>query len=172
MHPAPHRPRFRLPSSRRPCAAAPDASAAVSRRHAPAWLGLLCGLLLLPALHPARAGTLYDQLGGQEGITRIVAGMYRHVLSDGRVSAKFENIDTDFIQRQLVQQLCELTGGPCHYRGPSMHGGHSGLGITDRDFNAVVEDLQDGMDDAGTPFMARGRLLALLAPMHGQIVSR
>lgn len=139
------------------------------RRLIPTALAL-CGLLA--ATRPVRAGTLYDQLGGQEGITRIVAGMYRHVLSDPRVRAKFDNIDTAYIQRQLVQQICEVSGGPCHYRGPSMHGGHAGLGITDRDFNAVVEDLQDGMAEADTPFGAQGRLLAVLAPMHAQIVSR
>ena len=128
--------------------------------------------LLLPAVAPARADTLYAQLGGQDGITRIVAAMYRNVLADPRIRDKFNNVDVGFIQGRLVQQFCELTGGPCHYHGPSMHGGHAGLGITEANFNALVEDLQDGMNSVGTPFGTQGRLLALLAPMHAQIVSR
>ena len=138
--------------------------------------GLLLGLLLLAMAacvpQPSRAATLYDQLGAQNGITHIVADLYRNVLADPRIKAKFDNIDTGFIERELVQQICELSGGPCHYHGPSMHGGHAGLGITDRDFNALVEDLQDAMDQVGTPFGTQGRLLALLAPLHAQIVSR
>ena len=133
---------------------------------------LALALMLLAVAGPARAATLYDQLGAQDGITRLVAGLYRIVLADPRIKAKFDNIDTGFIERELVQQICELAGGPCHYRGPSMHGGHAGLGITDRDFNALVEDLQDAMDQAGTPFGTQGRLLAVLAPMHAQIVTR
>lgn len=135
------------------------------------WLALLLALSL-PAATPARADTLYGRLGGQDGITRIVAAMYRNVLADPRIRAKFDNVDTGFIQGRLVQQICELSGGPCHYHGPSMRGGHAGLGITERDFNALVEDLQDGMESVGTPSGAQGRLLALLAPMHAQIVSR
>ena len=134
---------------------------------------LLCVSLLAPFARPARAAdTLYRQLGGQDGITRIVSAMYRNALADPRIKAKFENVNTDFIEARLVQQFCELSGGPCHYHGPSMHGGHAGLGITERDFNALVEDLQDGMDTVGTPFATQGRLLALLAPMHAQVVSR
>lgn len=146
-------------------------------RRRPAW-GAACvllaalGLLLLALAGPARAETLYDRLGGQEGITRVVSDMYRHVLADGRVRAKFDDVDTEFIKHELVQQICQISGGPCRYHGPSMRGGHQGLGITERDFNAVVEDLEQGMTDAGTPWGARGQLLALLAPMEGQIVSR
>ena len=142
-------------------------------RHATRLLACLLVLGAAPfAAPPARAATLYDQLGGQAGITRIVAGMYRNILSDPRVKAKFDNIDTGFIERELVQQICELSEGPCHYQGPSMRGGHAGLNITEREFNAVVEDLQDAMDREGTPFGTQGRLLARLAPMHDQIVSR
>ncbi len=138
---------------------------------------MLPRLALLLALSPvvataARADTLFAQLGGQDGITRIVAATYRGILEDPRIRAKFDNIDTAFIERELVQQICELSDGPCHYHGPSMHGAHAGLGITQRDFNALVEDLQDGMDSVGTPFGVQGRLLARLAPMHAQIVSR
>ena len=33
-----------------------------------------------------------------------------------------------------------------------MHDAHKGLHLTDHDFNALVEDLQKGMDEAGVPF--------------------
>ena len=42
----------------------------------------------------------------------------------------------------------------------------------DMDFNALVEDLQDGLDASGVDFATQNRLLARLAPMHNDIVTR
>ncbi len=49
---------------------------------------------------------------------------------------------------------------------------HRHLGLTEADFNALVGHLQDAMPAAGTPFRAQLRLLALLAPMKREIVTR
>jgi hemoglobin len=49
---------------------------------------------------------------------------------------------------------------------------HRDLEITKADFNALVEVLQLAMDARGLPFATQNRLLALLAPLHRQIVTR
>ena len=49
---------------------------------------------------------------------------------------------------------------------------HAGLGIREADFNALVEDLQKAMDAQGVPFRAQNKLLAKLAPMHREIITR
>ena len=46
------------------------------------------------------------------------------------------------------------------------------MDISEAQFNATVEDLIKAMNDAGTPTTAQNRLLALLAPMHGDITRR
>jgi len=48
---------------------------------------------------------------------------------------------------------------------------HADLTIDQADFNALVEVLQDAMDAQGIPFAQQNRLLALLAPMHREIVT-
>jgi hemoglobin len=48
---------------------------------------------------------------------------------------------------------------------------HAGLGITRADFNALVEDLQTAMNARGIPFRAQNKLLAVLAPMHREVVT-
>ncbi len=48
---------------------------------------------------------------------------------------------------------------------------HADLDIAPRQFNAIVEDLQDSMEAEGIPFRTQNRLLALLAPMHRDIVA-
>ena len=42
---------------------------------------------------------------------------------------------------------------------------------TGADFNALVEVLQAAMDAQGIPYAAQNRLLALLAPMHRDVIT-
>jgi hemoglobin len=49
---------------------------------------------------------------------------------------------------------------------------HANLGITRENFNALIEQLQFAMDKNNVPFRAQNKLLAVLAPMHREIVTR
>jgi hemoglobin len=53
-----------------------------------------------------------------------------------------------------------------------MRTAHAGMGVTRTDLNALVENLQAAMREAGVPFAAQNRLLAKLAPMSKDIVER
>ena len=53
-----------------------------------------------------------------------------------------------------------------------MKSSHAGLGIDRADFNALVEDLQIAMDRKGVPFRSQNKLLAILAPMHREVITR
>lgn len=46
------------------------------------------------------------------------------------------------------------------------------LGIRKADFNALVDVLQVAMDARQMPFRDQNRLLALLAPVHRDIITR
>ena len=116
--------------------------------------------------------TLYQGLGGQAGLHRIVHGMLQRATHDPRIQAKFENINLAYLEEHLADRLCAWTGGPCQVHGPSMKGAHRELDLTDLHINALVEDLEASMDEAGTPYGVQNRLLAMLAPMHRDVVTR
>ena len=130
-------------------------------------------MLLLAAMSlPAAAGTLYDELGGQPGIMVIVGKATALYLTDDRIKADFDNINPDRLRSRLADLLCQLAGGPCRYRGRSMAASHNGLHVTQAKFNAVAEDLQTAMAQAGIPYWTQNRMLALLAPMQRDIVTQ
>ncbi len=131
---------------------------------------LSIGSLTIPAI--ASDDTLYHDLGGKDGIARIVDDATEEFLSDKRIRATFSDTNMDRFKRMLAAQLCEVSGGPCQYKGHSMYAAHRGLHLRNSDFNALVEDLQKGMDTAGIPFSTQNRLLARLAPMQHDIVTR
>lgn len=125
------------------------------------------------ALRPPErdAAALFRDLGGMPGIERIVSGMVDRSTADPRVAWAFDNSNHERLKRLISQQFCNLSGGPCPGRERGMGPAHRHLGLAERDFNAVVENLQDSMDAAGTPFRAQLRLLRLLAPMKREIVT-
>ena len=49
---------------------------------------------------------------------------------------------------------------------------HHDMGLRNADFNALAEDLQQAMDKNGVPSRAQNKLLAKLAPMEHDIVSK
>jgi hemoglobin len=125
------------------------------------------------AFGTARAeDALYHDLGERTGIAKIVDDATANFLSDDRIKATFDNTNIDRFKGMLTDQLCVVAGGPCEYKGRSMSDAHKGLHLTDYDFNSLVEDLQKGMDEAGVPFATQNRLLARLAPMQHDVVTR
>lgn len=118
------------------------------------------------------ASPLYDQLGGQAGVAAIVEHMVALVTTDARTKDDFDNINLDRLKGRLRDFLCQVADGPCHYKGRSMAATHEGLDLTQAKFNAVAEDLQTAMGQAGIPYWTQNRLMARLAPLAHDIVRR
>jgi len=134
---------------------------------------LSIGALALVCLQAgAQADELYQALGGKAGITRLNADFVPRLFNDARIKHIFKDANPNNLVEQLSDQICAASGGPCTYEGGAMKDVHADLGITRAHFNALVEDLQAAMDAAGIPFATQNRLLALLAPMHRDIVTR
>ncbi|MFI8483085.1 group 1 truncated hemoglobin [Pseudomonas sp. NPDC078700] len=129
-------------------------------------------LLTACAQQPPKDDSLYQALGGTPGINKIVEGMLLNIAADQRIVEHFENIDIVRLRDKLVEQFCVEAGGPCTYTGDSMEESHKGQNLTPSDFNALVEDLQDAMDDQGVAVTTQNRLLARLAPMRAQVIDQ
>jgi hemoglobin len=120
---------------------------------------------------PAHA-SLYRELGGTEGITHVVDIFLARVDKDLRINLFFEKTDHKDLRDLVIAQFCEASGGPCKYIGRSMEESHSGLNLTDADFNAFVEDLVLSLDEVKVPKTTQDKLLALLGPMKPQVVGQ
>lgn len=118
------------------------------------------------------SAALYEDLGGEAGIARLVDELTFRIMNDTRIAHQFAETDLDRFREKLAEQICVEAGGPCTYTGDSMINVHEGLAVTRADFDALVEDLQIAMDALHIPQSAQNRLLARLAPMHGEIVTK
>lgn len=116
--------------------------------------------------------SLYQQLGAEEGITRIVDGLLFEIEHDDRIVHHFSDTDIPRFRRLLAEQLCELSGGPCQYSGGTMQDSHRGFNITLADYDALVEGLIKVMQRQNISIASQNQLLGLLAPMYADISYR
>ena len=121
--------------------------------------------------------SLYDRLGGKTAIVAVVDDFVANVAADKRINAFFTKTAGDKARMarfkdNLVNQICEASGGPCKYTGLDMKTAHAGMGISTADFNALVEDLTKTLNKFKVGKAEQSQLLAVLGPMKAQIVEK
>jgi len=129
--------------------------------------------MLVPASRMAAAAeqSLYARMGGQEVIRAVVSDTLDQVVADHQLQRSFEKVDVDRVKRLLVEQICELAGGGCHYSGDSMREVHGGHQISEAEFYELVQILRDNLKRHHVRQRERNELLVLLAPMKRDIVN-
>jgi hemoglobin len=119
----------------------------------------------------ATSDALYQQLGGDPGLVKLMDDFMARLLADQRMYPFFKDVDQVELKHKLVLQFCEVSGGPCKAANSDMKKTHAGFDINKTNFNALVEVLQQSMDAQGIAFRVQNHLLARLAPMHREIIN-
>lgn len=140
-------------------------------------MGILRSLALVLALLASGCATkspdsLYQALGGESGVRRLIDEVVVELHGDKRINALFKDTDDAYFKERLFEQFCSLSGGGCEYTGLSMEEAHSGMELTETDFNYFIDDVRVGMTRAGISIGAQNRLLAQLRPLHGDTLNK
>ena len=131
----------------------------------------VAGLGMFLAGGIARAeDTLFAQIGGGAKLKATVDTLVDVMFADERINFAFAQTDLAKFKKLLYDQLCELTDGPCTYKGRSMFEAHKKLDATNAQFNALAEDLYIAFERQGVPYRVQNKVMALLAPMQPEIV--
>jgi hemoglobin len=113
---------------------------------------------------------LYARLGGEAGFQAITAALAARIATDGRVGPLFADTDMEAFKANFATYLGQLCGGPARYRGPDMKTVHTGLAITDAQFDAMIEDLGAALEARGAAPADRAALMARMLALRGDIV--
>jgi hemoglobin len=119
--------------------------------------------------------TLYTRLGGTAAIASVVDTFLVEVLADTVINARFNNLPgprVTALRQNLIDQICQGTGGPCTYMGKSMLAAHTGMNISEAEFSALVGDLITALDKHNVPEAEKNELLGVLGPMQSDIVGK
>ena len=114
--------------------------------------------------------TLFDRLGGLDAITVLTESWVARVGGDDRANGKFVRTDLPRLKKEIIDQLCEATGGPCTYTGRSMQETHDGMAVTAGEFDVAMQHLDAALDELNIPKTDQDELVALIMAMRGDIV--
>jgi hemoglobin len=157
---------------------------AMVRRAKGMWLAVVMGLGLVVFVSgcasmgdsgASAAPSLYKRLGGREGIALVVNDFVGNMAADARVNARFKDMkpaDVEKLKSYLADQICDASGGPCSYLGRDMKTVHTGMKITEAEWNATVENLVKALDKNKVEAAAKQELLGALGPMKKDIVGQ
>ena len=136
-----------------------------------------------------RDQTLYERLGGEEGIQRIVDDFVNRALEDPRVNwsrkgvvkggllrrdrsvewaATPENVAK--LKQHFVQFISVASGGPAEYSGKPIKPAHADMQITEAEFQAAIGDLKASLDHLKIPATVQKDLIAIFESARPLIV--
>ncbi len=125
--------------------------------------------------------TLYERLGGEPAITAVVDDFVPRAASDKAVNFTREGhpnhwdatpANVEKLKKHLIQFISMATGGPKTYEGKDMATAHTGMGITESEWTAIVADLEASLDKLKVPAKEHAELIAVVATTHNDIVGK
>ena len=86
--------------------------------------------------------SLYERLGGYEGIIDFVNDLLLRLQIDSQLGRFWQNRGEDGIAREkqwLIDYLCLSAGGPMYYTGRDMKTSHKGMKISENDWSIFLQ---------------------------------
>jgi len=122
------------------------------------------------------ATKLWDQLGGETNVRKIVEDAVKLMANDPKVDftrgGKYKLTEEDVIhlRKEIIDLISSATGGPYPYEGKTMKEAHKGMGVTDAQFDASVADLAAALKKNNVPPDAARKFLKMVEDTRKDIV--
>ncbi len=116
--------------------------------------------------------SLYERLGGTEGITRIANDIVENHLTNPRISKRFDNTDIPALKNAAATFFITGAGGPEVYQGKDMVAAHAGMNIDIGEFTAVLDDALAAMEKNNTGQREQEEVLFILYSMKPVVVGQ
>jgi hemoglobin len=120
--------------------------------------------------------SLYDRLGGIYNIATVVDVLIDKVMVDPRLNANprvdeaHHRVSAAGFKFLVTEQVCEAAGGPQRYSGRPMGDSHRHLMITEQEWEAFMDDVQQTLDQFDVPQPEQEELKAIVESTHEAIV--
>ena len=127
-------------------------------------------------MQPQDTPSLYDRLGGVYNIAVVVDDFIDRIMSDPRLNANprvdeaHHRVSPQGFKYYVTEMLCWAAGGPQTYSGRTMGDSHRHLMITDEEWEAFMDDLQQTLDKFEVPQPEQDEVKAIVESTKEAIV--
>ncbi|UCD61639.1 MAG: group 1 truncated hemoglobin [Flavobacteriaceae bacterium] len=121
--------------------------------------------------------TLYERLGGSEGISSIVDDAIEEHMNNPAVNARFLPLKEQperlkVIKQHTIEFFSSGSGGPPVYNGQDMETAHKGMNISLGEYMHVIDDVLVALDKNDINDEAKKDVLYILWSLKGMILSK
>lgn len=121
--------------------------------------------------------TLFERLGGREGITKLVDDTVENHMDNSAVNARFlpyreEPERLELIKKHTIDFFSAGSGGPVTYAGREMPEAHKGMNISPGEYMEVVDDIFKALDKNNIDEVSKKDVLYILWSLKSLIISK
>ncbi len=119
--------------------------------------------------------SLYDRLGGIDGISAIVDEVVEAHMINPDIKARFIPLQDQpkhfaEVRQHLINFFAAGSGGPEQYSGKDMLEAHKGMNISKGEHMSVIDDVLLALDKRKVDEQSRKDVLAILYSLKDQII--
>jgi hemoglobin len=116
------------------------------------------------------SGSLYERLGGAEGIFRIASDTVDLHLRNPLIAPRFRQADLKTVKQTVADFFVTGSGGPQVYKGKDMAAAHRGMNISDNEFMATVDDVMAALNASKIGDREKAEVLYIFYSLRPQVV--
>jgi hemoglobin len=119
--------------------------------------------------------SLYKRLGGYDALSAVTDDFITRLATDPKLGRFFTGLSDDSkgkVKSHIVDFLCKAKGGPCAYHGRDMKTVHTGLHISEDDWNVTVKHLGETFEKFNVGQKERAEMVQALGGLKADIVGR
>ena len=122
-----------------------------------------------PASEPET--TLFERLGGLDGLRPLVDDLVGIIAADPRIQDRFRTADFRQLKSSMLLELCARSGGPCRPEPNRLREAHADRDIEPGEFEAFVEDAALAARRAQLPPEDLDEFVDLISSMESEVVA-
>ncbi|WP_436909076.1 truncated hemoglobin [Halosimplex marinum] len=115
--------------------------------------------------------TLYDRLGGREGIEAVVDEFYDRLLADDELGPFFEDADLEMLRRTQADFLCEAAGGPESYDAAPVREAHLHVPFTEDHILRAIDILDETLATFDVPEEDADKVVQAVAAYEADLLA-
>lgn len=119
------------------------------------------------------AASLFERLGGEDGIQRLVSDIVDNHYRNPLIRTRFERVkDRAALERHSVEFLCAGSGGPQAYTGRDLLSVHQGMNVSEQELIAAIDDIVAAMTKNQLDASVQNEVVAILYSLKGDVLRR